>query len=251
MRDLFDSFPLALRLILRDPINFLLAVVPTVLALCLYLFGIVTIYRNSDQLASVFRGYVYTADQAPVLAKIATAILIVFVVVLMSWTFVLVVGLVAAPFNSLLSERIEKQLVQRLELKNQRILREISQGLWQVTKNELKKLVLLGFIGLTTFVLNLFPVFYPLGLFIVACMLAVQFLDYSWSRHNLKVGACLRDMTANLIPYSAGGFIFLLVVTVPIINAFVPAVATSYFTVLWIKRQNRPQLSPPQKDSLP
>jgi CysZ protein len=242
MSAMIKSIPLAFKMIFKDPINLLLAMVPTAIALALYLFTITTIYRNSDRYVSMFRGYIYTADQATMLAKVLTAVLIIFVFVVMSWTFVIVVGIIAAPFNSMLSSRIEKKLVQHtVEVDKSRTLQQIGQGLGQTFKNELKKLIFVVVVAATAFLLNLFPLFYPVGVFLVATLLAVQFIDYSWSRHDLHFGACLKDVLKGIIPYALSGFVFLLLVTVPIINAFVPALATSYYTVLWLFRQNKIQ----------
>jgi len=240
MNAVLRSLPLAFKMIFKDPINLLLALVPTVVALALYLFTVVTIFRNSDRFVSWFRGYIYTADQATVLAKVLTAILIIFVFVAMSWTFVVVVGIIAAPFNSMLSSRIEKSLVTHVITDGkQATLQKIGQGLGQTFRNEFKKLIFLALVAGLAFFLNLFPLFYPIGVFLVAVLLSVQFLDYSWSRHDLHFGSCLKDVMLNIIPYSLTGFLFLLLVTVPIINAFVPALATSYYTVLWLIRQNK------------
>ncbi len=240
MSSMLKSIPLAFRMILRDPVNLLLALFPTLIALALYLLTITTVYRNSDRYVSMFRGYIYTADQATILAKLLTAVLIIFIFVLMSWTFVIVVGIIAAPFNSMLSSRIEKKLVQQtVNPDRKETLQKIGQGLGQTFKNELKKLIFIVIVAALAFILNLFPLFYPVGIFLVSVLLAVQFLDYSWSRHDLHFGACLKDTLLNIIPYSLTGFLFLLLVTVPIINAFIPALATSYYTVLWLHRQNK------------
>ena len=240
MGDILKSIPLAFKMIFKDPVNLLLAIIPTVVALALYVFTVVTVFRNSDRFVSLFRGYIYTADQADVLAKIITAILIIFIFFLMSWTFVIVVGIIAAPFNSMLSSRIESRLVQHIEGGDKKeTMKKIGQSLGQAFKNELKKLIFIVFVGGVAFLLNLFPLFYPIGIFLVATLVSVQFIDYSWSRHELHFGACLKDVAVNIIPYSISGFFFLLLVTVPIINAFVPALATSYYTVLWLHRQNK------------
>ena len=240
MSAMFKAVPMAFKSIFRDPINILLAMVPTVLALALYLLTITTIYRNSDRYVAMFRGYIYTADQATMLAKILTAILIIFVFFVMSWTFVVVVGIIAAPFNSMLSSRIENKLVQHtVEGDKAQTFQKIGQGLGQTFKNELKKLILVGVVAVTAFLLHFFPLFYPVGVLLVAILLSVQFVDYSWSRHGMHFGSCLTDVLKNIIPYGLSGFVFLLLVTVPIINAFVPALATSYYTVLWLLRQNK------------
>jgi len=244
MNGIIKSFPMALKMIFTDPVNFVLSLIPTVVALAIYLFSIVGIYRNSDQFVSFFRGYIYTADQATVLAKILTAVLIVFLFFVMSWTFVIVVGIIAAPFNSLLSARIEQKLVQRIIMdeSQQHALQEVKSSMGQTFKNEFKKLFFLIVVGAVAFVLNMFPLFYPVGVFLIATLLAVQFVDYSWSRHDMHFGSCLKDLTKNILPFSISGGFFLALVAVPVVNAFVPALATSYFTVLWLHRQKKIEL---------
>lgn len=245
MNGIFRSFPVALRMIFTDPVNLVLSIFPTLIALALYFFTIVYTYRNSDRLVSMFRGYIYTADQATLLAKILTAILIIFIFFLMSWTFVIVVGVIAAPFNSLLSSRIETKLVQKIYMDDdqQKAMAQVKSGMLQTFKNEGKKLFFILIVGALAVVLNLFPIFYPVGIFLVATLLAVQFVDYSWSRHDLSFGACLKDIIKNIFPYSLAGIIFLFMVAIPIVNAFVPAFATSYFTVLWLHRQKKIDLA--------
>jgi uncharacterized protein involved in cysteine biosynthesis len=241
MSGVFRAFPVAVKMILTDPVNFILSLFPTVIALAIYLFTITTVYRNSDRFTAYFRGYIYTADQATILARVLTAILIIFIFFLMSWTFVVVVGIISAPFNSLLSSRIEQKLVQRviMDEDQKHAIEEVKKSIGQTFKNELKKLIFLVVVAIFAFVLNMFPMFYPVGVFLVATLLAVQFVDYSWSRHNMKFSECLADILKNIIPFSVGGAMFLMLVAIPIVNAFVPALATSYFTVLWLHRQKK------------
>jgi CysZ protein len=234
------SFTTALGLIFKDPINLLLAIIPTIMALTVYLFTIVFIYRNSDRFASMFRGYIYTADQATVLAKVLTGVLIIFIFFLMSWTFVIVVGIIAAPFNSMLSSRIEDRLCgNKITDDKSRTLNEIAAGLGKTFKNELKKLIFVVMMAGVAFVLNLFPLFYPVGLMILSLLLSIQFVDYSWSRNDVHFGKCLADTMKNIIPYTMSGFAFLMLVSIPLVNTLVPALATSYYTVLWLQRQNK------------
>lgn len=237
MKGTLSSFPIALRMILKDPINLFLALVPSLLALSLYILAIVTIFSNTDVVTSFMASYFENPETASWVGYILTALMILFVFLLMSWTFVILVGLVAAPFNSMLSARIERRLKgMPLESNRSRTLAEIGKGIGNTFANEIKKVVAIVFIGGLAFILNLVPFFYPIGLFLVATLLASQFVDYSWSRHDLSFGACLKDVTINILPYSVSGGIFLMLVTIPLVNAFVPAFATSYYTVLWIER---------------
>lgn len=246
MKGILKSFPLAFKVILTDPVNFVLSIFPTLIALTLYILTIVGAYRNSDRLVAFFRGYIYTSDQATFLATLITGILIIFIFFLMSWTFVIIVGIIAAPFNSLLSSRIEQKLVQKVYMDEDqsKALKQVKMSMGQTFKNEAKKLVFIGIVAVMAFLLNLFPLFYPLGIFLVATLVAVQFVDYSWSRHNMHFGECFKDTVKNILPYSASGAIFLLLVAIPLVNAFVPALATSYFTVLYLHRQKKIELFP-------
>ena len=246
MKGVFKAFPLSIKMILTDPVNFVLALFPTIIALGLYFFTIVLIYRRSDQFSAMLRGYIESPDSATILAKVLTAILIIFVFFIMSWTFVIIVGIISAPFNSLLSSRIEQKLVQKviMDEDQSKALAQVKSSLAQTFKNEFKKIIFLVLVAGVAFVLNLFPLFYPLGVFLIATLLAVQFVDYSWSRHDLHFGACLKDVLKNVIPYFFSGAIFLALVAIPVVNALVPAFATSYFTVLWLYRQKKIELFP-------
>jgi CysZ protein len=240
MRSIIRSFPLAFEMIVTDPVNLVLGLIPTLIALTLYLLSVVSIYRNSDLLHHLVRGYISSPQEATILAKILTAILIIFVFFIMNWTFILVVGIISGPFNSLLSLRIEEKLSmnKNMDEDQKHALREVKRSMLQTFKNELKKIFFLIVAGSFAFILNLFPLFYPLAAVLVAVLFAVQFVDYSWSRHDLSVATCLKDVFKNIIPYSLSGLIFLALLAVPLLNTFVPALATSYFTVLWLDRQN-------------
>ncbi len=234
------TFSQALRLITRDPVNLFLAVVPTVIALILYFFVVAAVFKSSKYIELFLMDVLPSKDAAGILGIIMTGVLILFVFLVMSWTFVIVVGLIASPFNSMLSSRIETMLAGKPVGENRKqTIADMTKGLGKTFKNEIKKLVFIIVVAAFAFILNLFPLFYPFGLFLVSILFAVQFVDYSWSRHEMGAGECMSDVTRNIIPYSLSGFLFLLLVTVPIINAFVPAIATSYFTVLWLKRQKK------------
>jgi len=240
MKVVFNSFPIALRMIFKNPINLMLALFPTLIALSLYVFTIVAILKNSDYLGVMAQSYLPNQDTAGWVGKILTALFVLFIFLIMSWTFVLMVGIISAPFNSMLSARIEKILIgKNVDNDKKRTLKEVFTGVGQTFKDEFQKIFLIVLLTIIAFILNLFPFFYPLGAFILATLLAVQFVDYSWSRNNICFFDCLKDVFRNIIPYSGAGLIFLIMITVPIINSMVPAFATSYFTVLWLQRQNK------------
>jgi CysZ protein len=242
MKNVMQSFPISLRMIFSDPINLTLALIPTILGLSIYILAIVAIFKNADYFGVLIQNYIPDPQTAGWVGKLLTAIFIVFIFLIMSWTFILVVGIIAAPFNSMLSSRIETILVGDQVTQNRsKTFSQIMSGIGSTFINEFKKLVLILLLTMLALLLNLFPLFYPVGIFILALMLSVQFVDYSWSRHDMHFRNCVQDIFKNMLPYGGSGFIFLILITVPIINALVPAFATSYFTVLWLKRQNKIQ----------
>jgi CysZ protein len=238
--DVIKSLPLSIRVLFRDPINFLLMLIPTLIALIIYITAIVLIFQHSDYLGVLLQNYIPDQQTAGWLGKLLTAIFILFAFLIMSWTFVVMVGIIAAPFNSMLSSRIEKMLVlHAVSQDKKQTFSQIMQGIGGTFVNEAKKLVLILIITIMALIMNLLPLLYPLGVWLISLLLAVQFVDYSWSRHDWSFQTCLKDAARNIIPYSLSGFLFLLLVTVPIINALVPALATAYYTVLWLYRQNK------------
>lgn len=243
MSNMFKALPIAFRMIFKDPVNLLLALFPTLIALGIYIFTAISIFRNSEQFLSIIGNFLPVTSQTDVVAKFLAVVLIIFIFLIMSWSFIILVGIISAPFNSMLSYRIENKLTQHLVTTNkQEAMQDLRQGLGQTFKNEFKKLIFISLVATIGFIANLFPPLYPIGFFLFALLLSIQFIDYSWSRHNMHFGSCLQDLMVNIVPYSLSGFFFLLLVTVPILNASIPSLATSYYTVLWLQRQNKIQL---------
>ena len=53
MHHIFKSFPIALRMIFKDPVNLILAILPTLMALALYFSAITYIFWNSTEILSL------------------------------------------------------------------------------------------------------------------------------------------------------------------------------------------------------
>lgn len=239
MRGVMISFPLAVKTIFKDPVNILLFTIPTLIAIGVYILVGTFIVYNASALTDYVKVYMPHQMNSSFLTYVITAFLMFFFLMLMNWTYVILVGILASPFNDMLSSRIEKKLASETLPSKEQTWKELFARLKQTFMNEIKKIMFIVILGVLAFVMNYIPVLYPVAIIVSALLLAIQFLDYSWSRHNLTMRQCLIDLLRNFFPYSFTGFIFLLFVSVPIINAFVPAFATSYFTVLWLYRQNK------------
>ena len=225
----------AWKLITANRVNLILSIIPILLGIVLYAFLGVNFYSSAagygDQ---IITQYISEGTFGSVIGFILKALITVMLFFFVNWTFVMVVTIFAGPFNDVLSSRIEKQI------KNQELF-DLSQSLKLITGNffsslfnEFKKISLILFLGILSFILGYIPFLTPLSILLAVLLLSIGFLDYSWSRHNVSFGSCVNDIRKNLIKYSIGGGIFFLLVSVPVLNLIVPPLATSYFTLLWV-----------------
>ena len=105
--------------------------------------------------------------------------------------------------------------------------------------NELKKVLIIAALTLVAAALSFFPVFAPIGLVMSAWLLAVQFVDYSWARHQWRVGQCLKDSVSHVFSYSLSGVFFMLLMALPGINLLAIPIAVIYFTLLWAEKNQQ------------
>jgi CysZ protein len=236
IKNAISSFALSHRMLWRDKVNILFTFTPITIGIILYYYLGSFIYTNAMEWGQrQIEGYVSGGGFADFLSWLMVAILTVFLFFLVNWTFVMIVTLIASPFNDFLSARIEKKL------RGEKTL-DVSESIGQMLKNlvkvlfiEAKKIVFIGFFTVIALLLSFFPILVPVSLILTAILFATQFADYSWARHEWDVKKCLGDVKSNFLPYAAVGGFFMLLVSIPFVNLIVPAWATSYFTVLWVK----------------
>lgn len=239
MKHVFAAWPEALRYLFKDPINLLLFIIPAIISLGLYaIVGGYVLTKGMGTAEVLIMKYVISKEASLFLYYLISGLLMFLIFLLVNWTFVLCLGLVAAPFNDMISARIEKKMNGGLPDSDRKAtLGAVFSRLGKTLKNELKKITVILVITVFATILNFFPIFYPLAILLLAILMSSQYLDYSWSRHNWEAGRCIKDIVANLPSNVISGLMFLILIAVPFINALVPAIATSYYTVLWNKRQ--------------
>jgi CysZ protein len=151
---------------------------------------------------------------------------------LVSWTFILVVSLVASPFNDIISSRVEKVLIGKdpdeVSLSFKRLLANLGATLL----NELKKITLIIVLSLFGFFISFVPVLAPVGILISAILMSVSFLDYSWSRKSMSAKECVGELKKHFISYTLMGGAFLALMSIPFLNIFVIPFGVVYFTTL-------------------
>lgn len=230
-----SSFGKARKLIFSDRVSFFLAAIPVFIGICVYsVFGKI-FYSNVMNFGQTYIEKVTNnGDVGGIIYHLVSAILAIVLFFIVNWTFVIVVTIIASPFNSILSERIEKTLLGEELPSFNESFKLVASGFVSSLANEMKKLGLIVTLSIVSLIATAIPFLTPISFAITITLLIIEYLDYSWSRHNLLVKDCKNDLRKNIFKYAFGGLIFFLLITIPIINLVVPSLATVYFTILWI-----------------
>ncbi|EQC44425.1 etoposide-induced protein 2.4 [Bacteriovorax sp. BSW11_IV] len=147
------------------------------------------------------------------------------------WTFFLVVSLVASPFNDLISSRVEYQVAEIKPADEPFSFGKV----FGVIKNEIKKILFIFLVTIIGLILGLF--FPPISFLVSAILMAVTFLDYSWSRHNFTVAQCIDDLKSSFVTYLISGIIFMFAISIPVLNVFFLPIGVIHFTTLFSKKR--------------
>jgi CysZ protein len=240
IKNAVTSFKPAFANVFRDKVNFILSAIPVLIGIILFILIGSWVYGDlMEQARGLVSNYVSDGAFGSFITYITMMVMTVLLYFIFSWTFVLIVAVISSPFNDVLSSRTEKilkgeeldTLVESFSLVGKSFVGTII--------NEIKKVTFIILLSLISLVFSFIPILTPLSVFITVLLLAVQFVDYSWARHGLTFKSCFKDMKSNFVDYGLGGGFFFLLVSVPIINLVVPPVATSYFTILWVKNNER------------
>ena len=169
------------------------------------------------------------------LSSVLWPIAVITVLVIFSFLFSSVANWLAAPFNGLLSEKIEAQLTGEVITSDNNF--EIVKDIPRTLKREWRKLQYYLPRAVGFFLLMLFlPVIGQLIWFVfVAWMMAIQYKDYPFDNHKISF-AEMKDAlkTKKSLSYSFG-FTVTLFSMIPIINLIVMPVAICGATALWVE----------------
>lgn len=236
MKNAFLSLNTAFSYLVKNKINFVLMLIPVIMGILLYVFLGSFFYESAMELGNQYvEEYLGNGTKGSIAYYAMATVLTVLLFFIVNWTFVLVVSILASPFNDILSERIEK-------LHNGQELVNIGSSLSSrfgrlpaILFNELKKITFIISLVFLSLLLSIIPLLSPITIILSILLLCIEFVDYSWSRHQMSFSDCLKDLKGNLFGYLFGGGLFFAMVSIPFINLFVPSMATSFFTVFWVK----------------
>lgn len=236
MKNVVISFKESFDIMRKDKLILLFSFVPVFIGLMLYYFLGQLIFTD---LLGWINGFVETSVGEGGVGKAISWLITIALSVLMyfavSWTFVLIVSLIASPFNDIISNRTEQTLQGKVPEPLDNSIKRLLNRLGLTLVNELKKITFIILMTIIALAINFVPILVPLSFLMTALLFAVSFADYSWSRNDLLFKDCLRDIRKNFLGYATSGALFIFVIAIPIINLMVLPFAVVYYTVFYTK----------------
>ena len=246
----------SLRLIFKDFRVFLLSFSPMAIGILLY------VYLGRWLYTDIFpqgKEWIHDSIRAHGLANFLSGAMLVICTIglffIIHWTFILVVSLIAAPFNNFLSSRVAAIIKgENLDLAKalpaetgnfspgpqarwfKRQMQGLGRGIKYVFRTfwvESKKIFLILVVSIIGWSFSLIPFLVPLSFLITMALTAVNFLDYSWGRDDLTVKSCFKDFKKGWVINIVSGGLFLCLLAIPLINVLIIPLAVVYFTILY------------------
>ncbi len=164
-------------------------------------------------------------------------LLIIASLLVVFFAFTLVANILGAPFNGVLSEKIEERLTQQKVSSNEGYL-DLLRGARIGISNELRKLFYLAIRVLPLLILFIIPglnMFAPFLWFIFgAWLLAIEYLDYPMGNRNLSFKQQLTLLKEKRFLCLGFGMALVFMTITPILNFFAMPVGVAAATALWI-----------------
>lgn len=245
MKHALTSFTSSLQILFKDKVNLALTLLPITIGILLYYFLGTTVYDyGMTHGKELVDNYVENSAVNTFLSYTIQIILYIALFFIVNWTFVLIISVIASPFNDVMSSRIEKIVNGEALPSLGTSFNSAFKNFFSTILNEMKKILFILFLTIISLLLSLIPLLTPISLFLTVVLVAIAYLDYSWSRHNIPFRLCINDITKNVVGYGLGGAFFFFMISIPVLNLIVPPWATSFFTTVWVKNHgHRPQIT--------
>jgi CysZ protein len=175
--------------------------------------------------------------------EIAGAVMWVFfaavVLLILFFTFTVAANIIGAPFNGLLSEKVEGYISGE-QLRNSGGIREIFSSIPKSVLSELKKILYFLFLGMLVLILLLIPgagIISPIvwALF-TSWMLALEYIAYPMENHGLFFSQARKELRKKRMLAFGFGIAVMIVTMTPVVNFLVMPAAVAGATVMWADR---------------
>lgn len=185
-----------------------------------------------DLLVAAISGWL--PDWLSFLASIISFLTAVIVFAIGIYLFTIIANIIASPFNSLLSEKVEERLVPGLVRHSPGILTILGRSV----AREISKLLYLLPRLLGLLLLSLIPGVNALAPFawilFGAWMMAIQYADYGADNNHLSFPKLRDRLGQSRLQALLFGLIVYFLLAIPIVNLFLIPIAVAGGTVLWV-----------------
>lgn len=164
-------------------------------------------------------------------------LLVISTLLIIFFTFTILANIIGAPFNGVLSEKIEEHLTNQKNSNTDQNYLDLLLSASIGVGNELRKLIYIGLRAIPLLILFLIPglnIIAPfLWIIFGAWMLAIEYLDYPMGNHDLHFKQQLILLRKNRFLCLGFGFVLLFMTIIPILNFFSMPVGVAGATSLW------------------
>lgn len=168
---------------------------------------------------------------------------VVLVLVIVMYVFSTVANLIAAPFNGLLSEKVEEMLTGEEVAGRETIVQAILSFPRSIGRECHKLLYYLGFAILTLIASFVISPFSPLLWFAMnAWMMAIEYLDYPMDNRGMRFSESRRRTGSQRATSFSFGALVMVGTMIPLLNLIIMPAAVCGGTLMWVERlRERPQ----------
>lgn len=157
-------------------------------------------------------------------------------IVITFFTFTIVANLLGAPFNGLLSERVERELSGTSAGSAGPVLA----GIWATTRSELRKYLYFIFLAILLIIITFIPVVNiispVLWLLFFAWMQSIEYLAYPMENHGRRfkeVRATIRQRRMLTLGFGAAATVAAII---PLVNFVLMPAAVAGATAMWVEQ---------------
>lgn len=216
-------------------------VVPILTNLILFSLAFSWLYAEVDYWLEQFMGWL--PDFFQWLEFILWPLAVITIIALFSFIFSTIMHLIAAPFNGLLAEKVERY--ESGESLGDEGFLGLFKDIPRTLKREMQKLMYYIPRALGFFLLSLvIPVIGQVLWYVFVCwMMSIQYLDYPFDNHKLSFPRMRSELHRQRGKTLGFGFGVTVLTMIPLINLIIMPLAVCGATSLWVDHYRRSALS--------
>lgn len=164
-------------------------------------------------------------------------LLLVVIFIAVFYFFAMIANWIAAPFNGLLSEAVERELTQDYS-EQPTSMKDVIKDLPRIFKREWHKFIYWLPRALVCLLLFLIPfvnfVAPVIWIIFSAWMMSIQYIDYPMDNHKVSFNSMLQRLKQRKMgPFGFGGMVMMFTM-IPVVNLFVMPIAVAGATALFV-----------------